>query len=94
MNDNNWISVSERLPKETEEDLRPKHLIYNADGIAVQEWRHYSFGWSFDDETGPPTHWMEEIDPPNKEKPCCDSPGKEKCDQCQEVGLASPLNQG
>jgi len=20
--------------------------------------------------------------------PCCDNPGKEKCDQCQEVGLA------
>lgn len=25
-------------------------------------------------------------------KPCCDSPGKDKCDQCQEIGLANPLN--
>lgn len=24
-------------------------------------------------------------------KPCCESPGKEKCDQCQEIGLGSPL---
>ena len=26
--------------------------------------------------------------------PCCDDPGKEKCDQCQEQGLADPKNQG
>ncbi len=26
--------------------------------------------------------------------PCCDSPDKDKCDQCQETGLANPLNQG
>jgi len=25
-------------------------------------------------------------------KPCCDSPSKEKCEQCQEIGLANPLN--
>ncbi len=56
-----WIPVGERLPKETEEDLRPKHLIYNTDGMSVQEWRHYDFGWCFDENTGPPTHWMEEI---------------------------------
>jgi len=28
------------------------------------------------------------------ESPCCDSPSQEKCDQCQEVGLANPLNRG
>ncbi len=27
-----------------------------------------------------------------KEKPCCDSPSKEKCEQCQETGLANPNN--
>lgn len=26
------------------------------------------------------------------EKPCCDNPSKERCEQCQEVGLANPLN--
>ena len=52
-----WISVSERLPEKTEEDLRPKCLVYNADGPAVQEWRHYNFGWEFSSETGMPTHW-------------------------------------
>ena len=56
-----WIPVSERLPKETEEDLRPKHLILTGDGIDVQEWRHFGFGWSFDDNGGIPTHWMEQI---------------------------------
>jgi hypothetical protein len=25
--------------------------------------------------------------------PCCGSPGKEKCDQCQEIGSAHPHNQ-
>lgn len=24
--------------------------------------------------------------------PCCHSPSKEKCDQCQEIGIANPLN--
>ena len=52
-----WIPVSERLPEKTKEDLRPKLLVYNEDGIAVQEWRHYDFGWSFSDDTGEPTHW-------------------------------------
>jgi hypothetical protein len=28
------------------------------------------------------------------EKPCCDNPSKERCEQCQETGLANPLNQG
>ena len=28
------------------------------------------------------------------EVPCCDSPGADKCDQCQETGLVNPLNQG
>lgn len=23
---------------------------------------------------------------------CCDAPSKEKCEQCQEIGLANPLN--
>ena len=27
-----------------------------------------------------------------KEKPCCESPSKEKCEQCQETGLANPVN--
>lgn len=27
-----------------------------------------------------------------KEDPCCDSPGKDHCEQCQETGLANPLN--
>lgn len=27
------------------------------------------------------------------ELPCCDSPGKDKCEQCQEIGLADPKNQ-
>lgn len=27
-----------------------------------------------------------------EDTPCCDSPSKEKCDQCQEIGLANPLN--
>lgn len=26
------------------------------------------------------------------ELPCCDSPGQDKCEQCQETGLANPLN--
>jgi hypothetical protein len=26
------------------------------------------------------------------EVPCCDSPGKDKCEQCQEIGLAYPYN--
>lgn len=26
------------------------------------------------------------------EKPCCDSPSQQKYDQCQETGLANPLN--
>ncbi len=59
-----WVPVKERLPEKTDEDLRPKILIYNADGIAVQEWRHYAFGWRFDDFTGPPTHWMEAMSTP------------------------------
>ncbi len=61
-----WIHVDEKLPEETEEDLRPKYLIYNEDGIAVQEWRHYSFGWSFSDETGKPIYWMSVILPKGK----------------------------
>ena len=28
------------------------------------------------------------------EMPCCSTPSKDHCDQCQEVGLANPLNQG
>ncbi len=27
-----------------------------------------------------------------KEKPCCDESSPEKCDQCQETGLADPHN--
>ena len=27
-----------------------------------------------------------------REKPCCDSPSQEKCDQCQETGPANPHN--
>lgn len=27
-----------------------------------------------------------------EDTPCCDSPAKDKCEQCQEVGLANPLN--
>jgi len=27
-----------------------------------------------------------------KEVPCCDSPAKDKCDQCQEIGIANPNN--
>lgn len=26
------------------------------------------------------------------EKPCCEHPGREKCDQCQETGSANPAN--
>lgn len=53
-----WRLVRDELPKETEEDLRPDFLISNAEGAAVQKWRHYDFGWSFDGYTGPPIHWM------------------------------------
>ncbi len=34
------------------------------------------------------------LDTLKKERPCCDSPSKNKCEQCQEVGLADPKNQG
>jgi len=28
------------------------------------------------------------------EKPCCNTPSQDHCDQCQEVGTANPLNNG
>jgi len=27
-----------------------------------------------------------------KQEPCCNSPSKDKCEQCQEIGLANPNN--
>lgn len=62
-----WIPVSEELPKKTKEDLRPKHFVLTEDGPAVQEWRHYDFGWEFNEDTGKPTHWMESITLPEQE---------------------------
>ncbi len=53
-----WIPVEEGLPEETKEDLRPQFLVLTDDGPAVQEWRHYSFGWEFSGETGKPTHYQ------------------------------------
>lgn len=32
-------------------------------------------------------------DTKTEDKPCCDSPSKDKCEQCQEVGKANPTNQ-
>lgn len=29
-----------------------------------------------------------------EEQSCCDNPSEEKCEQCQEIGKASPLNRG
>ena len=69
-----WIPVSEGLPERTKEDWRPKFLIYNADGAAVQEWRHYDFGWDFDGFTGRPTHYMPV---PESPEPVLESEAKE-----------------
>lgn len=41
----------------------------------------------------PPTDTPELLEENGQEEPCCDTPSKDKCDQCQEVGLADPKNQ-
>ncbi len=53
-----WVPVSERLPEETKEDLRPQFLVFDGESVTGSLWRHYGFGWAFDTDEGDPTHWM------------------------------------
>ena len=45
--------------------------------------------WNVEVETVP-QYYAKEVKP--KAEPCCESPAKEKCDQCQETGTANPHN--